>query len=95
MDADFPTGSPTFILQAGISYVQVISFDVSKIPSSATINDAKLYLTLDSANSVFTNQTSYTIIPSYRYDTTLVNFEALSTSSNGNPSRDRQTTGFF
>jgi hypothetical protein len=86
MDADFPTGSPTFILQAGISYVQVISFDVSKIPSSATINDAKLYLTLDSANSVFTNQTSYTIIPSYRYDTTLVNFEALSTSSNGNPS---------
>lgn len=86
MDADFPTGSPTFLLQAGIGYVQVVRFDLSKIPSTAVINDAKLFLTLDSVNSQFTNQTSYSIVPSYRDDTTLVNFEGLSASDYGNPS---------
>lgn len=86
VDADFPTGSPTFMLQAGIGYVQVLRFDVSKIPSTATINDAKLYLTIDSANSQLTRQTTFTIIPTYRDDTSLVNTEVLSGSDNGNPS---------
>lgn len=40
-----------FTLQAGIGYIQTMKFDVSHIPSTATINDAFLYLTIDSANS--------------------------------------------
>jgi hypothetical protein len=44
-----------FYLQAGVSYDQIIRFDVSKIPSTATLNDVQLILTLDSANSIFTN----------------------------------------
>lgn len=59
----------TFSLQAGVSYVQVMKFDLSKIPSTATINDVQLYLTLDSANSVFSNQSSFSIVSQYVSDT--------------------------
>jgi hypothetical protein len=44
-----------FYLQAGVSYDQIMKFDVSKIPSTATINDVQVILTLDEANSKFTS----------------------------------------
>lgn len=51
----------TFSMQAGISYVQVMKFDMSYFPASATINDVQLYLTLDSVNSNFSNQTNFRV----------------------------------
>jgi hypothetical protein len=62
------SGNETFSLQAGISYVQVMKFDLSKLPSTATINDVQLFLTLDSANSQFSKQTSHTIFGQYIND---------------------------
>lgn len=47
-----------FYMQAGIAYIQVLKFDLSKIPSTATINDVQLYFTLDQANSIFSSQTA-------------------------------------
>jgi hypothetical protein len=44
-----------FYLQAGVSYDQIMKFDVSKIPSTATINDVQVILTLDEANSKLTS----------------------------------------
>jgi len=46
-----------FYLQAGIGYIQVLKFDMSKIPSTATINDVQLYLSLDPSSSIFSTQT--------------------------------------
>lgn len=50
--------SELFYLQSGVAYVQVLKFDLSKIPANATINDVQLYLTLDEAHSVLTTQSS-------------------------------------
>src|SRR4030095_605709 len=63
------SGNETFSIQAGISYVQIMKFDLSKIPSTATINDVQLYLTLDSANCQFSSQTSHSIFGQYVNDT--------------------------
>lgn len=64
----FTSSTETFILQAGVSYVQQMIFDMSRIPASATINDVQLYLTLDSANSIFSNQTNYKILGQFIND---------------------------
>ncbi len=69
VNASITPSSETFSLQAGVSYVQTMKFDLSKIPSNATINDVQLYLTLDSANSKFSNQTSHSIAAQYISDT--------------------------
>ena len=66
--ADIPTSSETFTLQAGVSYVQQMIFDLGHIPSTSTINDVQLFLTLDSANSIFTSQTSYKILGQFIND---------------------------
>ncbi|MCC6865931.1 MAG: DNRLRE domain-containing protein [Ignavibacteria bacterium] len=58
---DLPVQSETFTLQAGISYVQPMKFDLSHIPSTATINDVQLFLALDSLNCIFSNQSNFTI----------------------------------
>ena len=50
--------SELFFLQSGVAYVEVLKFDLSKIPSTATINDVQLYLTLDSSNSILSRQSS-------------------------------------
>jgi hypothetical protein len=64
----FAPGSETFNLQAGISYVQVMKFDMSHLPSTATINDVQLFLSLDSANCIFSSQTQYKIFSQYIND---------------------------
>lgn len=61
VDAVIPSNNETFALQAGVSFVQVMKFDMSHIPSTATINDVQLYLTLDDAGSKFSRLTSYRI----------------------------------
>ena len=68
VDAAITPGNETFNLQAGVSFVQVMQFDLSHFPQSATINDVQLYLALDSANSVFSNQSSYSIFAQYVSD---------------------------
>jgi len=50
--------SELFFLQSGVAYVEVLKFDMSRIPSTATINDVQLYLTLDPANSELSSQAS-------------------------------------
>jgi hypothetical protein len=75
-----------FIIQAGISYYQIMTFDVSHLPSTATINDVQLYFTLDPLNSIFTNQTTASITPAYINDTAGgLNFSELSPSMKGIP----------
>ncbi|MGH2574318.1 MAG: DNRLRE domain-containing protein [Ignavibacteria bacterium] len=61
--------SGVFNLQAGVSYLQTMKFDLSKIPSTATINDVQLFLTLDSSRSIFTTKTSKRIAANYISDT--------------------------
>lgn len=68
-DANLTPGAETFQLQAGVSYVNLLKFDMSRIPSDATINDVQLYLALDDAGSVFTNLTTYTVSSIYISDT--------------------------
>ena len=58
-----------FFLQAGIAYGQVLKFDLSKIPSTATINDVQLYLTIDPVNSILSNQSSNIISSAQVTDT--------------------------
>jgi hypothetical protein len=43
-------------------------FDMSHIPSTATINDVQLYLTLDSANCNFSKDASYKILAQFIND---------------------------
>lgn len=61
VDGTMPFSGETFNLQAGVSFVNVMEFDLSHFPSTATVNDVQLYLTLDSANSVFTNQSTRSV----------------------------------
>lgn len=72
INASITSSAETFTLQAGVSYVQQMIFDMSRIPSSATINDVQLYLTLDSANSIFTSQTSYKILGQFINDSAVL-----------------------
>jgi hypothetical protein len=58
-----------FYLQAGIAYIEVLKFDMTRIPSNATINDVQLYLTLDPANSIISNQPQSVIRASQVTDT--------------------------
>lgn len=45
-----------FILQNGISYNNILNFDISKLPGKVTINEAYIRLKLDRANSyIFSN----------------------------------------
>jgi hypothetical protein len=52
--------SPTnelFFLQSGIAYVGIMKFDMTRLPSTATINDVQLYLTMDPTSSILSNKT--------------------------------------
>lgn len=62
-------GSESFSIQSGIGYIEVLKFDMSHIPNTATINDAQLFLTLDTAHSIFSSQTLYSIYSAYISDT--------------------------
>lgn len=68
------TGTPAsfsevFPVQSGIMYIENLKFNLSHIPSTATINDAQIFLSLDSINSKFTSQTVKRIAASYGSDT--------------------------
>lgn len=69
-NASIASSSETFTLQAGISYVQQMIFDLSHIPSTATINDVQLFLTMDSLSSNFSNQSNFTILGQFINDST-------------------------
>lgn len=86
-DASISQNTETFSLQAGVSYVQVMKFDLSGLPSTATINDVQLYLTLDQAGSIFSSQTvhkigSLYISDSAGYQTTGSSFDGSSSGNN-------------
>jgi hypothetical protein len=86
VDAAITPNNETFSLQAGVSYVQVMKFDMSHIPSTATINDVQLYLTLDQAGSKFSNQTVFKIGSLYisdtaGYKTTGITYEGSATGT--------------
>jgi hypothetical protein len=86
VDASITPNNETFSLQAGVSYVQIMKFDMSKIPSTATINDAQLYLTLDTVGSKFTRLTTYKIGSLFvsdtaGYKTTGFSFDGSSTGT--------------
>lgn len=55
-DATITPGAETFSIQGAISYGTFMNFDLSKIPSTATINDAQVFLTLDAGSSALTQQ---------------------------------------
>ena len=88
VNASITPSSETFSLQAGVSYVQTMRFNLSKIPSTATINDVQLYLTLDSVNSKFSKQTSFSIAAQYISDTAGLVTDGFSFS--GSPSGNGQ-----
>jgi hypothetical protein len=67
-DANLTPGFDNFYLQAGVSYFETMVFNLNKIPSNATINDAKLILTLDPSNSKFSSETDYTLNSYYISD---------------------------
>jgi hypothetical protein len=69
VNATLAPNNESFYLQAGVSYIQVMKFDISHFPSTATINDVQLYLTLDSANSKFSRTTNYRVDINYISDT--------------------------
>jgi hypothetical protein len=83
-------GTGEFYLQAGISYLQVMKFDVTRLPSPATINDVQLILTLDSAMSIFTNQTNKSLSANYISDTAGLVTDGH--SFDGSPSSSNQYT---
>lgn len=66
-----------FYLQAGVSYDQIMRFDVSKIPSTATINDVQLILTLDSAGSIFTRISNKGLAAAFVTDSALIKTEGF------------------
>ena len=70
VDGTPTAGSESFCSQSGIGYVQVMKFDMSHIPHTATINDAQIYLTLDSAHCLYSSQTLYTLESAYISDST-------------------------
>lgn len=50
-DGSLSQGQQSFTVQSTVSYVEIMKFDVSHIPSTATINDVLVYLSVDSSNT--------------------------------------------
>ncbi len=69
-EGTLPQGKETFSVQAGVGYVEIMKFDMSHIPSTATINDVLLYLTLDSTNTKLSTLSGRSLDISYISDTT-------------------------
>jgi len=87
-DASIVNPPERFTLFGGVSYVQVLSFDISRLPRDATINDVQLFITLDSSNSIFSYQTSYNITAKYISDSAgLVTDQFAFSGSNTGDSR--------
>jgi hypothetical protein len=58
-----------FLMQGGISFMEVIKLSTNKIPSNATINDVQLILSLDKSNSSISPQSEQKMIASFITDT--------------------------
>ena len=69
VNTTFTNNPEIFHLQAGVSYIQTLRFTQNKIPSNATINDAQVILTLDSAESKFSTQTTRQLAAYFITDT--------------------------
>jgi len=69
VDGPLTQGNETFSMQAGIGYVQIMKFDLSHIPSTATINDVLFYLTIDSADTKLSTSSSRYVDLLYVNDT--------------------------
>jgi hypothetical protein len=76
-DANLTPLPERFYLQAGVSYDQFIRFDISKIPTTATINDVQLILTLDSVNSIFTSITNKGLAGAFVTDSSAITTESF------------------
>ena len=70
VDGPLVQGNETFSIQAGIGYVQIMKFDLSHIPSTATINDVLFYLTIDSVDTKLSTTSPRYIDLLYVNDTT-------------------------
>ena len=71
------TPKDEFCLQAGISYVDIIKFNTSKLSPQIIVNDARVIFTIDPPRSVYSNQTNYSITGNFVTDTSY-NFEPYS-----------------
>jgi hypothetical protein len=69
-EGTLPQGNETFSVQAGIGYIEVMKFDMSHIPGTATINDVLLFFTIDSANTKLSTLSGRSLDISYISDTT-------------------------
>lgn len=69
INTTFTSNPEVFHLQSGVSFIQTLRFAENKIPANATINDAQLILTLDSADSKFSTQTVQQLIAYFITDT--------------------------
>jgi len=58
-----------FIVQNGISYYDILNFNISKLPPNSIINEAYLRLTLDRSNSYINSASSLTMLYSLMVDT--------------------------
>ena len=58
-----------FILQSGISFRNIIKYDLTKLPSNVTINMAMIELTLDKANSYITTNSDERLLIGMLTDT--------------------------
>ncbi|MEO8513580.1 MAG: DNRLRE domain-containing protein [Ignavibacteria bacterium] len=87
-NTSFTPSTETFNLQAGVSFVQQMHFDMSHIPSTATINDVQLYLALDSANCIFSAQSTYNILGQFINDSSGLKSDLF--TFYGNPSGNGQ-----
>jgi len=68
------TSSPAFlqdrfIVQNGISYYDILNFNIAKLPSNSIINEAYLRLTLDRSNSYINSASSLIMLSSMMLDT--------------------------
>ena len=76
-DANLTPLPEKFYLQAGVSYDQMMRFDMSKIPAGATINDVQLILTLDSASSILTSTSNKGLAGAFVTDSALYKTESF------------------
>ncbi|NUN08099.1 MAG: hypothetical protein HUU54_02885 [Ignavibacteriaceae bacterium] len=59
---DISTDPAILTLQSGVAYTSSLFFDVNELPKGAVINKAELYLTLDSTQSVLTNNSNLNLV---------------------------------
>ncbi|RPI16465.1 MAG: DNRLRE domain-containing protein [Ignavibacteriae bacterium] len=74
-NGDIPIVPGVFFLQGGINYIELFKFVTNAVPSTATINDAQLILTIDQDNSLISPQTQRKVIGLSAIDSGALNTE--------------------